>query len=68
MNKTKSLISVVPADKSLPHHKSVLFVQGIPMTTKVAFKAACAAQNVSMRDALIKMMRKFAAPTIREDT
>ncbi len=59
MGRRRSQISVIPGDKSLPYHKSVLFVQGVPSTTKAAFKAACAKKGVSMRDVLIRYMRGY---------
>lgn len=60
---TRSKISVVAQDE--PSHKGVLFVKGIPRTTKNAFKAACASKGITMRDALIQLMRKYVeSPTV----
>jgi len=63
MSRRRSQISVIPGDRSLPYHKATLFTQGIPATTKAAFKAACAKRGVSMRDALIRLMRGFVQST-----
>lgn len=37
-----------------------LFLRDIPKTTKNMFKTACAAKNVTMRDAHIIFMRRFS--------
>lgn len=58
--KTKSKISMTPRDRSQPHHQGVLFLQGIPQTTKSAFKAECARREETMRDAVIRFMRRYA--------
>ncbi len=60
MSRRKSKISVMPADRSLPHHKGNMLIQGLPQTTKAAFKAACAKRGVSMRDVFIEFMRTYA--------
>ncbi len=52
-------------DKTTPHHTGTLFVQGIPTTTKAAFKAACAKRRICMRDALIHLMRNYVAQNDR---
>lgn len=68
MNRHKSKISVFPADRSKPHHKGFLFVQGLPLTTKAAFKAACAARGKSMRDVIIELMRGYSERDAQNDT
>ncbi len=55
----RSKTSVMPLDRSRPHHTGVLFVQGVPETTKANFKAACAKRGETMRDALIDLMRVY---------
>lgn len=60
---TKSKISVIPADPTLPRHTGVLFVQGLPEDTKAAFKAACARRGTTMRDVIIELMRHYAEKT-----
>jgi len=57
----RSKISVIPADRSKPHHRGAMFFEGIPADTKAAFKSACARRGESMRDAFIKWMREYAA-------
>jgi DNA-binding transcriptional regulator YiaG len=59
MARTKSEISTVPLDRTQPHHDGVLYVEGIPKTTKRAFKAACVKNGEAMRDVVIKFMRKY---------
>ena len=61
MSRPKSEISRVPADRTQPHHTATLFLQGVPETTKAAFKAACAKKGITMRDAMIKLMRGYVA-------
>lgn len=60
MSRRLSKISVVPADREKPHHKGTLFIQGIPATTKAAFKSACAKRGQNMRDVILKYMRMYA--------
>lgn len=57
----RSKISQIPGDKTLPHHNGVLFVQGLPLSTKLAFKAACSLHGETMRDVIIKLMREYVA-------
>ncbi len=40
-------------------HKSVIFVENIPTTTKLAFKTTCVDNQESMRDAFIRLMRYY---------
>lgn len=63
MAKIPSIISPTPVDKLKPQHKQVLFLQGIPESTKCAFKAACAQRGKCMRDVFIEFMREFVANT-----
>lgn len=56
---SRSTISRTPADRTRPHHRGALFMEGIPESTKSAFKAACATKGVTMRDAIITLMRDF---------
>lgn len=55
----RSRISVLPADKSVTAHRGTMIIEGIPQDTKQLFKAACARQDETMRDALIKLMRGY---------
>ena len=57
---SKSKISQVPNDRSKPYHEGVLLVEGIPHTTKDAFKATCAKNHVTMRDIVIQFMRDYS--------
>lgn len=59
----KSTISQTPADRNRPHHRGVLFIEGIPRSTKEAFKAACAYRGETMRDAVIRKMREYVGET-----
>lgn len=59
----RSKISVLPQDRTEPHHEGVLFVEGIPKDTKAAFKAACARRGETMRDVLIRLIRDYAVKT-----
>lgn len=43
----------------------VLFVVNVPRSTKNAFKAAAAAQGLTMRAALVTVMQNFAAENSR---
>ncbi len=63
MAKHPSLISPVPADKTKPHHQVVLLIEGVPESTKCAFKAACAQRGKCMRDVVLEFMRDFVAKT-----
>lgn len=60
MSRRQCKISVVPADPSEPHLKGTLFVEGVPRTTKAAFKAACAKNGENMRDVIITFMRRYS--------
>ena len=42
-----------------------LLVEGIPHTTKVAFKAACAQQERTMREVLIAFMRDYVRDYVK---
>jgi hypothetical protein len=55
----RSKISQTPLNPAKPRHSGVLFLQGVPQSTKTAFKAACAKREVTMRDAMITFMREF---------
>lgn len=44
-------------------HTQTLLVQHVPASTKAAFKAACAKQTKTIRDAIIELMREFVART-----
>lgn len=55
----RSKISRTPANREQPHHRGVLFIEGVPESTKCDFKAACAKMEVTMRDAIIDLMREF---------
>lgn len=54
-----SKISQTPADPSEPRHMGAIYVEGIPETTKIAFKSKCALRKTSMRDAIIMFMREY---------
>lgn len=51
--------STMPKDPTKPRHKGVMFLKGIPQTTKADFKAACARMETTMRGEIIKFMRAF---------
>lgn len=55
-----SKISPRPVEQSIPRHRGALFIEGVPISTRTAFKAACAMQETSMRDAIITLMREYA--------
>lgn len=55
----KSEISQTPRNPELPRHRGVLFLEGVPQSTKAAFKSVCASQERTMRDVLITLMRDF---------
>ena len=59
----RSKISQTPLNRERPHHKGTLFLEGIPKSTKADFKAACAHNEETMRDALISLMRRYIADT-----
>lgn len=63
--RTPSEISVIRADPTRPHHKATMYVQGIPISTKNAFKSACAARGYNMRDVFIRLMRGFAEADLK---
>ena len=54
-----SKISQTPADRTLPCHKGTMIIQGIPASTKAAFKAKCYSEGNTMRDVLILLMREY---------
>jgi hypothetical protein len=54
----KSRISQTPQDKTRSAHQGVLFVEGVPESTKNAFKRACVGKE-TMRDAVIRLMRFY---------
>ena len=54
----KSKISQTPKNKKEAAHQGVLFVEGIPDSTKLAFKRACVG-NETMRDATIRLLRLY---------
>lgn len=62
MNRT-SKISQTPQNKDKPHHRGTLFLEGVPKSTKAAFKSACARRETTMRDAMIKLMRQYTIDT-----
>ena len=62
MNRT-SKISQTPLNRAKPHHRGTLFLEGVPKSTKAAFKSACAKQETTMRDAMIKLMRQYITDT-----
>jgi len=64
MIRPRSKISVIPADPRAPRHKKTLFIQGIPEDTHSAFKCACARRGITMRDAVIKLVREYAQKTL----
>jgi hypothetical protein len=57
-----SKIAIAPADRNTPQHSAYVFIRCVPNSTKQAFKTACAAADpqVTMRDAIIQLMRDFA--------
>lgn len=55
-----SKISVKPLDRNKPYHRGAMLLEGIPLTTKAAFKAACALRGKTMRDVFITFMRAYA--------
>lgn len=57
MPKVLSKISQTPANRVMPH-KGVMFFEGIPLDTKIQFKAVCAYRGETMRDAIIRLMRE----------
>lgn len=59
MSTRKSEISQTPADRTKPHHRGVLFMEGLPLSTKAEFKACCARNGQTMRDAIITLMREY---------
>lgn len=59
----QSKISKVPLNRKEPHHLGTLFLEGVPKTTKSDFKAACAVNEETMRDAMIKLMREYIVRT-----
>lgn len=59
----KSKIS--PIKDGVAAHHATLFVQHIPESTKNAFKSACALNKTTIRDAIIELMRKYVAETIK---
>lgn len=59
MSRRASKISVIPGDPEAPHHEGVLFVQGIPQSTKLAFKRKCMDEGETMRDVIIQLMRSY---------
>lgn len=56
----RSKISTVPANREEPHHRGVMFIEGVPKSTKAAFKSECAKRETTMRDAMIEFMRWYA--------
>ncbi len=60
-----SKISQTPLDPEKQRHLGTLFLEGVPKSTKAAFKAACAKREKTMRDAIIELMRQFIAETER---
>ena len=62
----KSILSSVIAAKKETSHRSVFFIEGIPRTTKIAFKKACVANDIAMRDVVITMMRLYAEGKLKD--
>lgn len=52
--------TIAQAFKAENKYKGYVFLRSVPVTTKTAFKAACAKRNRSMRDVLVILMRRFA--------
>lgn len=57
--KVVSKISQTPHDKTKSKHQYNMLIEGVPLTTKVPFKAKCAANDITMRDVLITFMRQY---------
>ena len=66
MSRPRSKLAPRPADKSKPRHQCDILIQGIPKSTRNAFKAACAENEETMRDAFITFMRDYARRTEEE--
>lgn len=47
-------------------YRGHFFLRCVPKTTKIAFKAACAETNMTMRDVLLLLMRKYASAVRRK--
>lgn len=43
----------------MPKDDTILFVRDVPEHLKTEFKAQCALEGVSMKDAIIKLMKQF---------
>lgn len=52
--------SRIPKDKTIPHHRGALFIEGVPETTRQQFKAAVALRKTTMRDTFIEFMQDFS--------
>lgn len=61
----RSKISQTPLNPEKPRHRGVVFIEGVPTTTKSAFKAECAEREETMRDAIIKLMRWYVKGGLR---
>lgn len=59
----RSRISQTPQDPAARRHEGTLLIQGLPRTTKNPFKAACAKNGETMRDAVIQFMRDYTKRT-----
>ena len=64
----KSQISQTPLNRARPHHRGVLFIEGLPKTTKEDFKATCKLKRITMRDAIITLMRRFILEAREDNT
>lgn len=64
--KTRPRVSQVPAGPpGDPHFGGNIFLRDVPQTTHRAFKIACADKVVTMRDAHIILIRRFAMAVAR---
>lgn len=46
---------------------ATMLIWGIPQTLKNQFKAACAQQDLSMKEVLVRAMKKFVTETKRKE-
>lgn len=63
-----STIAPAPANPADAKYKGHVFLRNVPSTTRQAFKIACAQTNMTMRDVLLLLMRKYAGAIRKKKT
>ena len=59
--------TVAPDSPNFPQHDGAILLRNIPGSTHRAFKSACGKRGITMRDALIVMMRRYSSAVEKGD-